>query len=408
LCFAVFVGVRVLLLAAVPVEPNSDAAWYYNRAVELASSWTYHEKGVPTAYWPVGYPAFLALIFSMSGPSVLAGQLANLVLAAGSFLLAYAVTKQLLNDELSARLAVLLLTVYPNNIAYVPVLLTESLYLFLLLLATWLFFRTPSLLGVLATGVVLGLCTLVKAQSILFAFLLIPIGLWLWGRSVSRTRALLFAALIPVAAVLTVLPWSFRNVSTFGSFVLISTNGGMTLLSGNNPSARGDHTPDDSLVAQARFSVADQLEADRRARALALQWIRNNPVQALALAPMKVWRLWSRDGEAEWAYQEGTPSYERYSIVFRMIRVLNQAYYGLVLLAAGAGIYLLAHFGPHRPAPWFGVLVGIFITGIAVLFSGQSRFHFPAMPFLMMYAAWYLVGPRGILRRHMQQAAGPS
>jgi hypothetical protein len=408
LCFGIFVGIRLLLIAAVPVDPTSDAAWYFERARDLAASWTYHEGGVATAYWPVGYPAFLAVTFTLSAPSVLAGQLGNLVAGAGAFWLTYGVAKQLLADELTARFTVLLLTLYPNNAAYVPVLMTEIVYLFLLLLATWLFFRSPTILGVVATGVVLGLSTLFKTQTIWLAFLLVPIGFWRWTGRGSRVRGSLLAALVPFVALLVVLPWSIRNLATFGTFVLVSTNGGMTLLTGNNPSANGDFTPEDPLVAQARFSVADQVQADRRARALALQWIRENPAQAIALAPRKVWRLWSRDGEAEWSYQRGTPSYSAHSVVFRTVRVINQLFYAAVLLAAGGGVYLLARHRSYGPTCWFGVLVALFITGIAVLFSGQSRFHFPAMPFLMMYAGWWLVGPHGVLRGIAPARRGPA
>jgi hypothetical protein len=245
---------------------------------------------------------------------------------------------------------------------------------------------------------VLGIGTLVKTQTILFAFMLVPIGFWYWGGHGRRTRALVCAALVPLVAILVVLPWSLRNLATFGTFFLVSTNGGMTLLTGNNPSANGDYTPNDPLVAQARFSVADQVEADRRAKALALQWIRDNPVAAIALAPKKVWRLWSRDGEAEWSYQAGAASYETYRMMFRSVRVLNQLFYAGLLLASVAGVCRLARRGPYRPAPWFGVVVALYITGIAVLFSGQSRFHFSAMPFLMIYAAWWFVGPGGVWR----------
>jgi hypothetical protein len=33
-------------------------------------------------------------------------------------------------------------------------------------------------------------------------------------------------------------------------------------------------------------------------------------------------------------------------------------------------------------------VVALFPTAIAVVFSGQSRFHYPAMPFVCLIAGW--------------------
>ena len=70
-----------------PLEQSSDFLWYYQRAVEIASGSGYAERGVLTAFWPVGWPGFLAALFAITGPSVLAGQLSNLVFAAVVFVL---------------------------------------------------------------------------------------------------------------------------------------------------------------------------------------------------------------------------------------------------------------------------------------------------------------------------------
>lgn len=388
-CFVVYLGIRLGLIYAVPVSPVSDALWYFGMAQELTASWTYQEDGVPTAYWPVGYPGLLAILFSATGASVLAAQLANLVFSACTFWLIYDLARKGLRSETAARLSVLLLTVYPNNAAYVPLLLTETAYAFVFLLAIWVFLRRTDALGCLLTGVLFGLGTYIKTQTILFAFLAPFLAYWLARSAGGRSmrRSILSGMLVPLVALLVVLPWTLRNYATFGTFVLVSTNGGTTLLTGNNPSANGDFSPEDALVSQARFSVADQVQADRRARDLALAWIRENPLAFAQLVPKKIWRLWSRDGEGEWAFQAGTPRYDDYEGAFRAVRVINQVYYALVLILAAIGVWTLLRSRDWALDAWIGVVVAIFITGIAVIFSGQSRFHFPAMPFLLTYAA---------------------
>ena len=80
--FLLFVSIRLLLIFFVPAtDPFSDAAWYLNRATTLAEQGTYSERGILTAFWPVGYPVFLGLLFKVTGVSLLAAKLANLTLA---------------------------------------------------------------------------------------------------------------------------------------------------------------------------------------------------------------------------------------------------------------------------------------------------------------------------------------
>jgi len=393
LCFALFMALRVLVLL-VPVEPVSDYAWYFKRALVMAAGQGYSENGVPTAFWPVGYPAFLAGLFSVFGGSVLVGQIANLVLAAATFLLVYLTSRQVFRDESAARLALLLLAIYPNNIAYVALIATETLFTFLLLLATWLLLRSRSLPSLLAAGVVFGLATLVKSQTIL---LIPPLVLLAgWQRWAWRPIWLGIArgALVLAVAIVTVSPWSWRNQQVLGQWIMVSTNGGISLLCGNNPSVVGDYrrdfSCDDPIFEGVRFSVADQVAADRRARDLAFQWIRDNPGDFVGMFPKKIFRLWAPDGEAEWAYQAGSPVYDANAAVFRAVRVVNQGIYTLMIAAALAAIAVLA-LKRAPPVVFLGLAVAVVHTVVSMVFSGQSRYHFPAMPYLIAYAAWIAV-----------------
>lgn len=62
-CFILFVGLRAALIFFVPVEMGSDARWYFSRGLGIANGDGYSEGGYPTAYWPVGYPGFLGILF---------------------------------------------------------------------------------------------------------------------------------------------------------------------------------------------------------------------------------------------------------------------------------------------------------------------------------------------------------
>lgn len=194
-----------------------------------------------------------------------------------------------------------------------------------------------------------------------------------------------------MAAVLV--PWAVRNSQIFGKVVLVSTNEGATLLTGNNPSADGGYVGNDPLVAQRNFSVPDQVESDRRATKLAIEWIKENPGRFVELIPLKIWSLWSKDGEAEWGYQADYSHYQQYKSIFRSARWANQVFYSLLLVGALVAFIPIVRNRHSLAWPWvlFGYCLMFYLTTISIVFSGQPRFHFPAMPWVTMYAGWSAV-----------------
>jgi 4-amino-4-deoxy-L-arabinose transferase-like glycosyltransferase len=393
--FALFLVPR-LAVALLDVTPVSDALWYFARATDVSAGLGYSEGGVPTAYWPPGWPLTLAMLFTAFGPSMAVVKGFNLICAAITAWLTLDLARRLFGSELAGRAALLLVALYPNSIGYVPLALTEVFYTALLLGGCWLLIATQSAAGLVLGGLVFGIAVLVKAQSLLVVPLIFAI---VWLRKGGRARALVYAGVrcvvVLCVAVAVMAPWTWRNFQVFGEVVPVSTNGGMTLLTGNNPSARGGYTEDDPLVTTIPRTVATQLQVDREARARAEQWIKDNPTRFVALMPLKLFRLWAPDGEAEWAYQDGYPRYETYRLVFRAIRGINQIYYTALLLGfLLAGVLLFFRRAAISPMAidWWALpyAMVLFPTVIAVVFSGQSRFHYPVMPFIAMSCGWLL------------------
>lgn len=388
---ALFVLFRLALLLFVPIEQGSDAAWYHNRAVAIASGLGYTERGVPTAYWPVGYPAFLGLLYSVFGTSPVVGQIANLVLAIASVLLLHTLVKTHFRSILAANLSVLLLAVYPNAVGYIPVLANETLIIFLLLLGSLILLSRLTIGRLCAAGLVFGLGCLIKPQLVFFPGVFLLIRLWM-GREPRNFRQLvIFGMTVYVCMAAVLIPWAVRNTLVFGDIVLVSTNSGATLLTGNNPTADGGYSPDDPLVAEIRRTVETQVESDRRARRLAVEWIKENPGRFIALLPLKVWHLWVKDGESEWEYQRGYAHYDENWLAFRTVRWINQLYY-VALMAVFAVAIAMALRRPRsgfgdQPLLCIAVFLCVYLSLISMVFSGQPRFHAIAMPFIIAACA---------------------
>lgn len=396
--WAIYFALRVAVLM-IDVRPTSDAEWYYIRAVSLAAGRGYLDNaGHPTAFWPPGWPIALSVVFSQFGVSQVVLGLFNLTSAMLIGLLTLALGRRLFGNEAAARAGLLLLAVYPNAIGYVPLALTEVFYTALLMVGCWIVVTRTNRWQLITAGLVFGFATLVKAQTLVVVPLLFAID-WLRANSLWRRFPRLFGEgmLVLGVAILTVLPWSIRNHAELGHWVLVSTNGGYTLLTGNHDSATGDYTPDAPVVTRLMAQPGlDEVTRDAEAKRLGLAWIEHNPGKFLALAPRKLARLWLPDGEAEWAYQGGAPAYPRLEMLYRAVRYANQTYYAVLMLAFAAAFFAMLVRRYRDGQRWIGWWllpygIALYPTLICLAFSGQSRFHYPVMPFVCMSAGWLAV-----------------
>jgi hypothetical protein len=387
-------GMAILLF---PVDPISDYAWYLDRGRELAAGLGYVDAGIPTAFWPVGYPAILAAIIAVTGSDVGAPLIANLLFAAATGWGMVALGDRLGMPRPATVVALLLWAIYPNAIFYAPQFASEGPYAPLLLWGLVLLIDRRWTFAILS-GLLFGIATLIKAQSYVLP---LPALLLLWAmRPDSGWRGIAARALLLHVAMFAVIaPWTIRNYRLFGEPVMVSTNGGATLLNGNNDLATGGYINDAEVPAiervYARTGVPKdqrtlrQLDYDHRAKALGWQWIREHPGAFAALVPRKLAGLWLIDGEAAWAYEMQFPEAAR---AIRIVRIADELLYLAILALALCGFVAACHgLVVRRTMPGEAMLFLFpgFITAIAIVFSGQSRFHAPAMPFLMMAAAWW-------------------
>ncbi len=391
-CLVVYLMLRLAIIIFIPITQHSDNLWYYNRAVGLAAGEGYSQNHVLTAFWPVGWPAFLGMLFWLFGNSPVVGQMANLVCSAATFVLALYLASALFGQDRVGRLTVLMLTFYPNEIAYVPSLGTEVFYTAVLMLAVYLLLARRGWMMLAGSGIVFGIATLTKAQTLLIPAVLFAVS-WLSPRHKGGLRWDVGKALLVYAAMaVIVLPWTVRNYLVFDAFVPVSTNGGLTLLTGNNPSAQGGYTDNDPLVRKVLHSVSGQVAADHLATSLALTWIREHPAAFVALIPKKVWRLWAPDGEGEWAFQSGFNNYDDYWLLFRSARIFNQLYYSCIMVLFMVSVaYWYRERRSLPPHSGTGYVLAGYFTAISIVFSGQSRFHFVLMPWIAMYSAWTIL-----------------
>jgi 4-amino-4-deoxy-L-arabinose transferase-like glycosyltransferase len=379
------IGLRLLWLLLYRPEPISDFADYHQLAVRLAEGRGYvGEGGQPTAFRPIGWPALLAGLYALSGPSVLA---ANLLLSLGIMHLSYLLARQLSLPEASARAILLFLALHPNSIAYVSLLSAELPFLFLLLLGSWSWLRLPfNWKAAGLSGILLGLASLVKSQGLLVPFcLLIPLLLVKRGRG-ERKKLLLFFVILLLGMGISVVPWMARNAQVFGSWTLV-TNGGANLLVGNNPQADGSYkwgAKETSWLERQNIPAANEAETSAALGRLAVQYARAHPWKSLKRWPAKLWATfaWDTDG-LDWV-REGCGGLQGWKHrLMQAAKASGQLLYFVLWLGIFWQVFTLSR--PLSLSTLIPLFFLLYFSMVVIMFFGDPRFHFPLIPWLLIF-----------------------
>jgi branched-subunit amino acid transport protein AzlD len=190
-------------------------------------------------------------------------------------------------------IAGIVFAIFPHFLLFTKQILTEALYipLLVMLLAVLLLpeWKHRTVLLSVAAGLLLGLMTLVRREAVLPAGIIVILLVWQWLRDDPKTL-IIGAIWISMMAGFIVAPWLIRNQQTLGLPVL-SSSGGVNFMVGNNPLATGGYTPPPDEW-DVQFVGFGELERDRKAWDLSLEWIRSNPNAFLRLLPLKLLALW--------------------------------------------------------------------------------------------------------------------
>jgi 4-amino-4-deoxy-L-arabinose transferase-like glycosyltransferase len=385
-CILAATFLRIAWIAFVHPTQVSDFKWYYERAVSIATGHGYTVNGKPTAYWPVGYPGFLGVVFSIFGTSPMVGLITNVVLSVTTILLSYRLSKQIFNSETAARVTVLLMSFHLNQIAFNSLLCSEVWFTFLLMLGAVLFVAARGRYSFLAfSGICWGLGTLTKPQLI---FLPVVFLLVFFSSKVNFAKS---AVVVYAMMALCLIPWALRNQRVLGE-LLLSTNGGIVLMQGNNPYATGTHIWNDDVdgllgdLRQGENGVEpNEVARASRARQVGATYIKQHPLRSVALWPKKLMYAYRSDVDA-FFYSLGTmqPMSRPVNLIYTGLRILAELYYFVVLALAVISWKAITKSTPREYK--LGLSVVLYFSAICVVFIAIARYHYPMMPWISIYS----------------------
>ena len=385
-CLIVGLALRFCVIAVVDVRQLSDYATYAALAEMLLETGQYESAGT-VAHWPPGLPLVLAGTAWLTGDIGTAILVLNTACFAATLGIAFALAKQLAGGR-AARFVVLLLAVWPNYVLVFGLAHKEQLAIALVTGAVLLYLsaaragRRQSWLKVILSGLVLGYASLTQPSLLLFGLVFLVFEV------LTARRALTAAGRVGIVFVMVALcqiPWALRNQAVLGEFVVGTTSSGYVLLIANNPLAYGGYMPPED-IGLVELSGLGEVEASRRARAAAIDWITDNPGAFVVLALQK--QILFLGDDAIGAYDLFRRGLEDVSSVFLLAKGTSNVFWiavmGLVLLSLWSG-------WRTRLSDKFDlsiIMLPVFYSmAIHSVFESNGRHHFTAMVFIAIIAS---------------------
>jgi 4-amino-4-deoxy-L-arabinose transferase-like glycosyltransferase len=212
-------------LAHPPGDYVTSDMWVYDlRATHLLRG----DLGPWDSFTPAGYPAFLAGLYSIAGRQLMLVGVVQALLSASTVVLTYALAMEVGCRRATASLAAVVIALHVPMVLYSGLLLSETLFSFVLILGSYLLLRSiskPSFGLAAVAGLTLG-CAAVVRPNLLVVLPFVPIVAF-FGFSRTKKRTAVHSLVVLAVAIVPLSAHSWHNSRLVDRWVPTSTNGGL-------------------------------------------------------------------------------------------------------------------------------------------------------------------------------------
>lgn len=375
---------------------NGDGFIWYKRGEVLdgGAERIILEEDLPATFRPPGFIWFLGGVYALFGHSYLLARFLLAVISATYAPLTFLICRRVFNQG-AAILSAFIVALYPPFILYSVALMTEHIFIALLLLAVYALVCSVSderrFGWIVLAGLAFGAAELTRPPLI---FLLPVLLIWLrfglgkWKPAVAR-----FAALSAIVLIM-VTPWAVRNSLVTGRPMYLDSRAGYNLYIGFNDNADGRFDMNAAITLYGHLKNSfltgkiSDVVMDDWGRKQALKFIHEHPGKAIALTPFKLMHFWNLEHNLFLVgYSYGYIGHIPSPLLIAGF-VLLLAPFALITLFACVQLV----FGDYRSAGFLLLLaLVLYYSAMHAVVFGEARLHFPLVPVLAMLGSAGLV-----------------
>lgn len=340
----------------------------------------------PTAGHPPMYVLYLGAVSALGFRSLLAHQIASVLLGCASILLAGLLGRSLRNER-TGLIAAFLTAVYANIWINDTVVMSETAAIFFTFLATYVglrFWRDPSWRNAALFGIAGALAALSRAELLLFLPIVAAVALW--KAPIGWKERCIRYGVAGIVCCVVLAPWVVRNNLVMEERVTLSDGTGTVMVQANcDDTYYGTNIGYWSLRCGEpqpygpNGELLDESQRDVVVRARATDYISNHVGRLIGVVvPARIGRMWGFYEPLEQVRLdiiEGRPSLPA-----------KVGFIEYVLLVPAAAIGAVIHWRRRQPVLVIGLWV-ILATITAATAFGTTRYRTAAEVSIVMFAS---------------------
>ncbi|MCL4218479.1 MAG: glycosyltransferase family 39 protein [Candidatus Hydrogenedentes bacterium] len=344
-----------------------------------------------TAFRPPGYPFLLAGIYGVAGHNLLVVRVLQAIVTAFVPVLTYLIGRRVFSKG-AAQLGAFFVAIYVPFVFYTLALLTENIYIPLMLLGMWLLLKSQDHQQrgyIVMAAIAFGAAILMRPVLTFFTPLLF---FWFWHARGKLKPAVINTAIVLGVVIVMVTPWSIRNYRVTNQFTYLDTNGGYNLYIGFHDGADGTFqmAPVYELIEKMKQGLMESPEIQAKdvlmhnwGKEQAREFIREHPLRAILLTPLKFAHFWNLEQRLfivgySWNYIGPAPA-----PVLALLMALIMLPFALLVLLGVVGLI----YAPEKNSGYWLMLLAIaYYTAIHSIIFGEARMHYPIVPLVALFA----------------------
>ena len=393
----------------------ADELDYQTLALSIVENGEYSLDGrTPTSLRPPLYPAAVAGVYAVFGSeNRYAVWGLQALLSLGTVVLVYRLGSELFSPR-AGLWAAGLTCFYPSWLGYTYLLLSETLFTFLLCgacLAFVLGLRRGLLGAAACCGLLFAVAALTRSVVWLFPPVLGAFMLLAWPGNFGRRLAA--AALMGAAFAVTLAPWTIRNTRLQQTLTTVDVMGGRNFMMGNyehTPLFRawdaisiGNNAKDEEkrwinvLHSESPWPAGTtQGQLDKLALRAGLRFVADHPGLTAERDAIKLLNFWQLERELIAGAAAGFFGVLSKPAILAIAAAICMSY----AAAMFTGIFGALLVPPANwRANWFLLLLIAYVCGMHALTFGHSRYHLPLMPLVLLYSGAAVVRAADIWRQ---------
>jgi len=356
--------VRIASLILYPSKVLPDTYTYLKIGEEIFSG-----KIIQTPLHMPGYGIWMFLFnfITQNNYGVIIG---DIVVSCLTVYVIYLLSYEIFKKKEISIISALIFALYPFSIFYSISALSETLFVFLLLLSILMFYRNDFFYG----SLLIILSIYIKPTPDIFApFLILIFSLVI--KKYSFKKSIFHLCIYYTLYILLLSPWWFHNWKKYDGFVRINLSGGYHLYSGNNIKNKTgggiggidvDHNWSDEDIKYRGIEFHNKFKKE------AYNFIKENPKEFVNLTMIKFLRFWR--------IYPYTDEYK--GTIYKLISTLS---YGIILILS-----ILFIFNSKKFLRIISPLLTIifFTTAIHCITIASIRYRYPIEPILIIFASY--------------------